>query len=921
MNCQISKIGTFKVVSFTKSSCYNPKQMSFLTQAFAVITTREGSTIYHVLTLFALEFAFFIAVNHRRRAGPASNATRLAIAAGVSGLLRAILFGLGTLGVSGLFSAPALLAPLDRAISLATLLLLGWALVFREGNRWADLGLGAGLIGIVIGYIAAGIQWYDIGAIGTAYNPYDTTWGLAKVGVTLLGILGLLIFRPADWGMALGLFLTLLAGGVYHLLNPIPTDNYPAAERIAELSALPLLAVIYYRHSIGMTALAAPAQQGEAVAEVAARPVVSLTPQAARALAAISAVDEDRGDIVTRITQAVGRTLLADVTLLFNPPGPDGSLACAGAFDLIREMQLPGFNMPAARATSLVAAISRGRPLRLRPPARQAELDHIGLALGVNKSGPALFMPLADAERSYGAIMIFSAFSQKEWSNSDQELLVSLAAPIVATVIGRGKTLEKVGDLQRQLADALRRVEAAQAETRIAQEKAGEIAFELDGVREQAKRSRQQAESLSAIIKAGAAVEGNEPSERELAALQTSYRRALEDLAALNQQLANTQLEVKNLRDQLAEAEEAQPVVIDHTDELIALNQQLAEAGAEVTKLRGQLAEAHASQPAIIDRTEELAALTRHLAETRLELEGLRARLAVAQETKPAAEMPDEEGAEEVSLLTGQLETAQGEIEHLQEKLAMLESALARPSASGSPPQLAVLVSLIQDLRQPMSSILGYTDLLLGESVGILGALQRNFLERIKASTERMTTILDDLIRVTAIDTGTLTLDQQNVQVAEVIEDAFTSVGAQFREKGISLRMDIADDLPTVEADHDAIHQIISRLLANACAASQPSTEVVVTAGTQSDDYLLISVRDTGGGIQPTDQGRVFARTYRADRPLIEGVGDTGVGLSVAKALTEAQGGRIWVESEPSKGSVFSVLLPTSINGHTGERV
>ena len=906
--------------------------MSFLTQAFAAVTTFPGSGIYHIVALFALEAAFGIALGHRRWQGPASHSTRLATAAGLSGLGQGVLLALGTLATSGLFSAPALLAPLDRAISLATLLLLGWALVFRKGNRWVDVALGVSLIAVLIAYIAAGISWYDQGAIGEFYNPYDTAWELAKLGVILLSILGLFLLRPPDWGTALGLFLILLAGVAYHLLNFVPTDNYPAAERIAELSAFPLLVVIAYQNVFNSLRAAAP-QAAEAAPAMAAKPVVSLTPQAASALAAISAVDEDRADIVARITQAVGRTLLADVTLLFNPPGPDGSLACAGAFDLIRETQLPGFNMPAARATSLVAAISRGRPLRLRPPARQAELDQIGLALGLNKSGPALMMPLADAERSYGAIMIFSAFSQKEWTNDDQELLVALAAPIVATVIGRGKTVEKVGDLQRQLADAIRRVEAAQAETRIAQEKAEEIAFELDGVREQAKRSRQQAESLSAIIKAGAAVQATEPSERELAelaALQTSYRRALEDLAALNQQLANTQLEVKNLRGQLAEAEEAQPVVVDHADELIALNRQLAEAGAEAARLRGQLAEARAPQPVIVDRTEELAALIRQLAETRLELEGLRARLAldstnrglaVAQETKLAVETPDEDEAEDVSLLTGQLETAQGEIEHLQEKLALLESALARPSASSPPPQLAVLVSLIQDLRQPMSSILGYTDLLLGESVGILGALQRNFLERIKASTERMTTILDDLIRVTAIDTGTLTLDQQSVQVAEVIDDAFTSVGAQFREKGISLRMDIADDLPMVEADHDAIYQIVSRLLSNACAASAPSSEVVVTAGTQADDYLIISVRDAGGGIRPTDQARVFARAYRADRPLIEGIGDTGVGLSVAKALTEAQGGRIWVESEVGKGSVFSVLLPTSVNGHADERV
>jgi signal transduction histidine kinase len=77
-------------------------------------------------------------------------------------------------------------------------------------------------------------------------------------------------------------------------------------------------------------------------------------------------------------------------------------------------------------------------------------------------------------------------------------------------------------------------------------------------------------------------------------------------------------------------------------------------------------------------------------------------------------------------------------------------------------------------------------------------------------------------------------------------------------------------------------------------------------------NYLFVSVTDTGGGIAPEDQRRVFQRLYRADNPLINGLGDTGVGLSIAKALVEAQGGRIWVESDMGKGSTFSFILPLS---------
>jgi len=88
----------------------------------------------------------------------------------------------------------------------------------------------------------------------------------------------------------------------------------------------------------------------------------------------------------------------------------------------------------------------------------------------------------------------------------------------------------------------------------------------------------------------------------------------------------------------------------------------------------------------------------------------------------------------------------------------------------------------------------------------------------------------------------------------------------------------------------------------------------VQTKAEDAREYVLIQVSDTGGGIPAEDMPRVFTRLFRADNVLIQGVGDTGVGLSIAKTLTEAQKGRIWVESEPGVGSTFSVLLPIAKN-------
>jgi signal transduction histidine kinase len=221
-----------------------------------------------------------------------------------------------------------------------------------------------------------------------------------------------------------------------------------------------------------------------------------------------------------------------------------------------------------------------------------------------------------------------------------------------------------------------------------------------------------------------------------------------------------------------------------------------------------------------------------------------------------------------------------------------------------------VIASLSQELRTPMTSISGYTDLLLSESAGILGAMQRQFLQRVKANIERMNGMLNDLVRVTAIDTAHLDLEPEPVNLAEVIEEAILGSSAQFRERNITIQVDLAEHLPPLHADRDSLYQIISHLLANACLCSQPATQVRVSAQrSEAEGLVAVSVTDTGGGISPPDRQRVFSRRYRADNPLTEGLGDTSIGLSIAKTLVEAHGGRIWVDSEMGQGSTFTFVL------------
>jgi len=271
----------------------------------------------------------------------------------------------------------------------------------------------------------------------------------------------------------------------------------------------------------------------------------------------------------------------------------------------------------------------------------------------------------------------------------------------------------------------------------------------------------------------------------------------------------------------------------------------------------------------------------------------------------------------EVEQLEKELRVTLEDTAHLQNQVAQANVKIHElergQKSTRSREQAEVVASISQELRQPMSSIVGYTDLLLGESVGILGALQRKFVERVKASTERIGSLIDDLIQVTTIETGLTDLKPEAVDLNLIIDNAMSYTSSQVREKNIAMHLDLPRKMAPINADRESLQQILIHLLQNAGAATPMEGRINLKVQTRFEggqEYVLIQVTDSGGGIASGDIPRVFTRLYRADNVLIQGVGDTGVGLSIAKTLTEAQHGRIWVESEAGIGSTFSVLLP-----------
>jgi signal transduction histidine kinase len=246
------------------------------------------------------------------------------------------------------------------------------------------------------------------------------------------------------------------------------------------------------------------------------------------------------------------------------------------------------------------------------------------------------------------------------------------------------------------------------------------------------------------------------------------------------------------------------------------------------------------------------------------------------------------------------------EVARLQNQLAEANMRLVEAEAGG-------VTVFSHELRQTLSSTLQYLDLLLEESVGSLDAMQRSFLETIKASTTRLHNVIEDFTQLTTFKARSTSLAHDPADLNLIVKDALADTSSQARAKRLTLNVHLSENLAPVYADRGALRQILLRLLSNATAVSPLQGTVRLSVETKTEankEYLLIQVGDSGGGIPPEDLQRVFAPLFRAEDVPARGVGDTGMGLFIAKTLTEAQNGRIWVDTESGVGSTYNVLIP-----------
>ncbi len=225
------------------------------------------------------------------------------------------------------------------------------------------------------------------------------------------------------------------------------------------------------------------------------------------------------------------------------------------------------------------------------------------------------------------------------------------------------------------------------------------------------------------------------------------------------------------------------------------------------------------------------------------------------------------------------------------------------------------VATVSHELRTPMTSIRGYVDVLLMGAAGAVNENQAHFLNIIKNNTERLNILVNDLLDVSRIESGRVTLSPQALDMREIAEDVIGDVlrRSQEENKPMALSLDSPKKLPHVYGDVERVRQILANLVDNAYHYTPENGTITVRIySPNGGKEVQVDVKDNGVGIPLEDQPRVFERFYRGEHPLVLATPGTGLGLSIVKQIVEMHKGRIWMKSTgvPGDGSTFSFTLP-----------
>lgn len=913
---------------------------------------------YYLFVFFSIEASLIIALWQWRRLD-SFRAYRLAIAFGSLTILRVMLFLLAVIGGSSPDIAAYWMPPFERVIAITSLGFLVWGFTpyFREKGMVGTTLLAVNTTFAFIFYFLAVWQWRGDDFNQSNWEIFFIAWQML---LALFGVVNCAMKMDDERMFAMISFGTLFTGYLLHIFlgGNYSQPHNPFWVRLSELIAYPLFAVAIYHGAI--QSLSARSREYQNLSEISLDQIKGLISlyEATRSITSTLELSH----VLDGAARSVSRALEADQCAIALPEneGDLSYLRLVSIHNPSRKGRGESVTFPVNDQQAIKHALKRKYQVVIDEYRDNSQIRMLFTLMGAGDIGPLVIQPLLDNGEAIGVLILGNANSKRHFAPAETELCKTLADQITVA-IGHAREYAGVSaksqhlswTLRNQELEAGKRLAAMESELKKSREEVSLFAQRMQAYETEQKRLEAEADLFAQRIaelsaqaeEARAEAEKSQNKGKKLLLLATQYEAQKQQLQKFTTERDSLLVKVEKLEQDAEEIDRLNEALTASTKRARALARKLKSSQNNnqqiVATVAGEAAEAGAaledlSCGVIITDARQAISRVNEVAGTML---NRNSRQLVGSALAEA--INDEQWQKTVTQVRQNRDNMVTTTLKVNDRI--LRATLSPIASSDEPDKEGIvtilydvtaetenqqardefIASLSQELRTPMTSITGYTDLLVGESVGMIGDMQRKFLQRIKANIERMNIMLNDLIGVTAIDAGQLEIRPAVVDMVEIIEDTIIGARAQLEENELSLDMHMAEDVPPVEADPDSVRQIMNNLLGNAIKSSPVGSTIAISTSiyqensdVSTDDgppaFLKISVKDAGGGIAEKDLDRVFERLYHAERPLIEGLGETGVGLSIVKSLVEAHGGRVWVETEIGDGSTFHFILPIS---------
>ena len=229
--------------------------------------------------------------------------------------------------------------------------------------------------------------------------------------------------------------------------------------------------------------------------------------------------------------------------------------------------------------------------------------------------------------------------------------------------------------------------------------------------------------------------------------------------------------------------------------------------------------------------------------------------------------------------------------------------------ASASRHKSEFLANMSHELRTPLNAIIGFSDVLSLELAGPINDTQRQYVEDVQDAGQHLLSLINDILDLSKVEAGRMELALGEVSIVDVLERGLTMHRARATRNAIALELNVEPSVGVVHADERKVRQIVFNLVSNAVKFTPSGGRVEVSA-LRRDGVVEIAVADTGIGIPVADQQRIFEEFQQAVDGAIDPAEGTGLGLTLSRRFVELHGGRLWVESEPGRGTTFRFTLP-----------